>query len=173
MLDPLPQLLDAIWCLSFIISHLNLTWLNTLCLFSIRSHLNLNWSNALCWVSIDSRVITLTLSAVPYLQHLQPLSSAVPSLCPKHNNINNSTLGCQIFSAILVATVSLLLQPHLGSCPPHRLQNGHVICHTMDETNIPLQSPWTSCRTDFIGVYFVSMDPVPSKLGCQPTDLNY
>ncbi len=28
--------------------------------------------------------------------------------------------------------------------------NGHVICDTSDDTNIPAQSPWTSCRTDFI-----------------------
>ncbi len=62
-----PQLLDSIQCLSFIISRLNLTWLKALCLFSIRCRLNLNWSNTLCWVSIDSRVVTLTLSAVPYL----------------------------------------------------------------------------------------------------------
>ncbi len=39
-----PQLLGAIWCLSFIISRLNLTWLNTLCLLSIRSRLNLNFN---------------------------------------------------------------------------------------------------------------------------------
>ncbi len=39
-----PQLLGAIWCLSFIISCLNLTGLNALCLFSIRSHLNLNFN---------------------------------------------------------------------------------------------------------------------------------
>jgi hypothetical protein len=62
-----PQLLGAVWCLSFIISRLNLTWLKALCMYSIRSRLNLNWLNALCWVSINSRVITLTLSAVPYL----------------------------------------------------------------------------------------------------------
>ncbi len=46
---------DRLKCLSFIISRLNLTWLNALCLFLLTlkclsfiiSHLNLTWLNAL------------------------------------------------------------------------------------------------------------------------------
>ncbi len=85
----------------------------------------------------------------PYQQHLTWLPNHQHYTCCNNLTVIVAPPGLLISTIhFLFATISLLLQPHLGSCPPPRLQNGHVICHTLDDTNIPPQSSWTSCRTD-------------------------